>query len=78
MMQNRIIEVEDILITASNIEDLLEAVVRNPETKMEVVFRVRTGLTDNVTDKELLKGKESEISWFVILLGFAKLSLEKQ
>ena len=62
MMQNRIIEVEDILITASNIEDLLEAVVRNPETKMEVVFRVRTGLTDNVTDKELLKGKESEIS----------------
>ena len=62
MMQNRIIEVEDILITASNIEDLLEAVVRNPETKMEVVFRVRTGLTDNVTDKELLKGIEGEIS----------------
>jgi len=65
MMQNHIIDVDDILIVASNIEDLLEAVVRNPETKMEVVFRVRTGLTDSSTNEELLK-------------GFAKLSLEKQ
>ncbi|CAG5076624.1 Oidioi.mRNA.OKI2018_I69.PAR.g8505.t1.cds [Oikopleura dioica] len=65
MMQNRIIEVDDILIVASNIEDLLEAVVSNPETKMEVTFRVKTGLTDNNINEELLK-------------GFAKLSLEKQ
>lgn len=65
MMQNCIIEVDDILIVASNIEDLLEAVVRNPETKMEVVFRVRTGLKENIVNEELLK-------------GFAKLSLEKQ
>ena len=57
MMQNCIIEVDDILIVASNIEDLLEAVVRNPETKMEVVFRVRTGLKENIVNEELLKGK---------------------
>ena len=57
MMQNRIIEVDDILIVASNIEDLLEAVVSNPETKMEVTFRVKTGLTDNNINEELLKGK---------------------
>ena len=66
-MQNCIIEVDDILIVASNIEDLLEAVVRNPETKMEVVFRVRTGLKDNVVNEELLKGKMSVISRFVFL-----------
>jgi len=59
MMQNHIIDVDDILIVASNIEDLLEAVVRNPETKMEVVFRVRTGLTDSSTNEELLKGINS-------------------
>ena len=59
MMQNRIIEVDDILIVASNIEDLLEAVVKNPETKMEVTFRVKTGLTDNNINEELLKGKKS-------------------
>ena len=60
MMQNRIIEVDDILIVASNIEDLLEAVVKNPETKMEVTFRVKTGLTDNNINEELLKGKKSD------------------
>lgn len=63
MMQNRIIEGDDIVIVASNIEDLIDAVIRREVVKKEVSFRVRTGIVDNIVDAEMLK-------------GFAKLSVE--